>query len=291
MTDHIVLYGKGGVGKSTLISNICAALAEAGFGIMQVGCDPRADSCNTLSDGRPIPTVFDRLRKQQDISTETVVHRGFKGVSCMELGDPSGVGLCASEEIARAFRVIESAGIFEAISPDFVFYDISGESSCAGFHTAIRLLDVRRVFVVTSADFMSLRAANGIFSLLTGSVGIPALPVGGLIPNGIGSSFEESFIQDFAHHTGTHTLTHIPCSLMVRQCELYGKTVIEAAPLSNQSYFYRRLANQIVDESRTSTVNGQPHPLTPDQLGTWARGWGDQLHALEHGLVTDGAAI
>lgn len=291
MTDHIVLYGKGGVGKSTLISNISAALAEAGFGIMQVGCDPRADSCNTLCGGRPIPTVFDRLRNQQDVSAETVVQRGFKGISCMELGDPSGTGLCPSEEIARAFRVIESAGIFETISPDFVFYDISGERSCAGFHTAIRQLDVSQVFVVTSADFMSLRAANGIFTLLTGTAGIPAVPVGGLIPNGIGSSFEESFVRDFAKQTGTHTLGRIPRSLMVRQCELYGKTVIEAAPLSNQSYFYRKLANQIVDESHTPTIRQLPHPLTSRELSEWAKGWADQLHAMENGLVTDGAAI
>jgi nitrogenase iron protein NifH len=78
---------------------------------------------------------------------------------------------------------------------------------------------------------------------------------------------------------------------MVRQCELYGKTVIEASPLSNQSYFYRRLANQIVDESRTLTIKHQPTPLSQEQLRHWAREWADRLYALENGLVTDGAAI
>jgi nitrogenase iron protein NifH len=78
---------------------------------------------------------------------------------------------------------------------------------------------------------------------------------------------------------------------MVRQCELYGKTVIEASPLSNQSYFYRRLANQIVDESRTLTVKRQPNPFSREPLRLWAREWADRLFALENGLVTDGAAI
>jgi hypothetical protein len=61
--------------------------------------------------------------------------------------------------------------------------------------------------------------------------------------------------------------------------------------LSNQSYFYRRLANQIVDESHTLTVKRQPNPFTRDQLRTWAREWADRLFALENGLVMDGAAI
>jgi nitrogenase iron protein NifH len=78
---------------------------------------------------------------------------------------------------------------------------------------------------------------------------------------------------------------------MVRQCELYGKTVIEASPLSNQSYYYRRLANQIVDESLTLTVRKQPKPLSREQLQSWAHEWADRLFALENGLITDGAAI
>ena len=35
----IAIYGKGGIGKSTTLSNISAALAEAGLRVMQIGCD------------------------------------------------------------------------------------------------------------------------------------------------------------------------------------------------------------------------------------------------------------
>jgi len=78
---------------------------------------------------------------------------------------------------------------------------------------------------------------------------------------------------------------------MVRQCELYGKTIIEAAPLSNQAYFYRRLANQIVDVSQSSQQVSLPLPMKPEQLRNWAQEWGDRIYALENGLVSDGAAI
>lgn len=48
----IAVYGKGGIGKSTTVSNIAAALAEKGLTVMQIGCDPKADSTIQLRHGK-----------------------------------------------------------------------------------------------------------------------------------------------------------------------------------------------------------------------------------------------
>ena len=45
----IAVYGKGGIGKSTISSNLSVALSERGYKVMQIGCDPKADS--TASPG------------------------------------------------------------------------------------------------------------------------------------------------------------------------------------------------------------------------------------------------
>jgi nitrogenase iron protein NifH len=259
---------------------------------MQIGCGLKADSCNILNGGIPVPTVCEQLTKQGVITVEKVVHRGFKDVQCVELGDPSGIEETTAFEHKRIFELLQQRGLFSTTKPDFVLYDVSGDQFRAMYHEQIRRLGGKRTFIVTTADFMSLSTANSIYATLEQSVEsqVP-VPFGGLIPNGVGSSFEESFIANFAQHTGTHMLGRIPRSLMVRQCELYGKTVIEASPLSNQSFFYRRLANQIVDESRTLSVKQQPSPMSQEKLRSWAHEWADRLFALENGLVTDGAAI
>ena len=44
----IAVYGKGGIGKSTVTSNLAAAFASMGKKVIQIGCDPKADSTINL---------------------------------------------------------------------------------------------------------------------------------------------------------------------------------------------------------------------------------------------------
>ena len=55
----MAIYGKGGIGKSTTISNVAVAYAKQGLKVMQIGCDPKADSTLLLRRGSELPTVLD----------------------------------------------------------------------------------------------------------------------------------------------------------------------------------------------------------------------------------------
>ena len=70
----IAIYGKGGIGKSTTTSNLSAALAARGYKVMQIGCDPKADSTKNLMEGRKIPTVLDQIREKGDSVTLMRIH-------------------------------------------------------------------------------------------------------------------------------------------------------------------------------------------------------------------------
>src|SRR4030042_5467350 len=90
---QIAIYGKGGIGKSTISSNLSVAFRERGLEVMQVGCDPKRDSTRSLTGGRMIPTVLETLRDllrvgrdQHAITLEDIVFLGDRGVRCVQSG-------------------------------------------------------------------------------------------------------------------------------------------------------------------------------------------------------------
>ena len=57
----IAIYGKGGIGKSTVSANLSAALALRGSRVLQIGCDPKHDSTRLLHHGQRVTTVLDYI--------------------------------------------------------------------------------------------------------------------------------------------------------------------------------------------------------------------------------------
>ncbi len=113
----IAVYGKGGIGKSTTVSNVAVALAEKGLKVMQIGCDPKADSTIALRHGEAVPTVLDLFReKKQDLKLEDMVRTGYQGVICVEAGGPTpGLG-CAGRGIITALEKLKETGHMKYIS-------------------------------------------------------------------------------------------------------------------------------------------------------------------------------
>ncbi|NTW52523.1 MAG: AAA family ATPase [Chlorobiaceae bacterium] len=278
---HIAIYGKGGIGKSTTTSNISAALAEAGYRVIQIGCDPKSDSTTILRGGNDLPTVLDTLREQSRVRIEDISAIGFGGVLCIEAGGPvPGVG-CAGRGINAAIELLQELKVFEEYKPDFVLYDVLGDVVCGGFAVPIRDGIADRAFVVTSSDFMAIFAANNLFKAINKYAPSGGARLGGVIANSIQHPYSQPLIDDFAVQADVPVIGYVPRSITVAQSELFGKTVIEALPESEQAGVYRNLARHI-DENLDSVI---PKPLNGPELKKWARTWGDRILAVETGVV------
>jgi len=64
---RIAIYGKGGIGKSTVAANVTAALSKKGYKVLQIGCDPKADSTKLLLGGRPPMTILHAVKSNTPI--------------------------------------------------------------------------------------------------------------------------------------------------------------------------------------------------------------------------------
>jgi nitrogenase iron protein NifH len=284
---HIAIYGKGGIGKSTTTSNLSAALAVSGARVIQIGCDPKSDSTNTLRGNKPLPTVLDSLREGRKIALGDISAEGFAGVLCVESGGPvPGVG-CAGRGINAAVTLLRELRLFEDFKPDVVLYDVLGDVVCGGFAVPIRDGITDRAYVVTSSDFMALYAANNLFRAINKYAPTGGAKLGGVIGNSLVPGWPREIIEDFARLTGTKPLGFVPKSLDVSRSELYGKTVIEEAPDGEQAGIYRELARKLASNQDLVI----PNPVGANELKLWARDWGDRVYALEAGLVEGRAAI
>lgn len=280
---HIAIYGKGGIGKSTTTSNISAALAEAGYRVIQIGCDPKSDSTNTLRGGNYLPTVLDSLRDGSNVKIEDISVVGFKGVLCIEAGGPvPGVG-CAGRGINAAITLLQELDLFEKFKPDVVLYDVLGDVVCGGFAVPIREGITDKVYVVSSSDFMAVYAANNLFKAISKYAPTGGAQLGGIIANSVLTPYAKPLINDFATKTGTTVVQYVPRSSVVAQSELHGKTVIEANPASEQADVYRELARYIIEDSQAAV----PNPLSVTELRDWAKDWGDRILKIEAEAASD----
>jgi nitrogenase iron protein NifH len=283
---QIAIYGKGGIGKSTTTSNLSAALSDMGYKVMQFGCDPKADSTNTLRDGTYIPTVLDLLRENSAVKAHDAIFEGYNGIYCVEAGGPApGVG-CAGRGIITAVQLLKQQKVFEELDLDYVIYDVLGDVVCGGFAVPIREGIAEHVFTVSSSDFMAIYAANNLFKGIKQYSNRGGALLGGVIANSVASDYQRAIIDDFVKRTSTQVMQYVPRSITVTQSELSGKTTIEGAPDSAQAGIYRELAKRVDAHTESQT----PQPLDAQQLRDWAAEWADQILAIESGEVRESAA-
>ena len=243
----IAVYGKGGIGKSTTVSNLSAALAEQGLKVMQIGCDPKADSTGSLHHLERVDTVLDLVRTRGNaVSLDEMVHLGYGGVICVEAGGPApGMG-CAGRGIIAALEKLAEKGAYEVYQPDVVFYDVLGDVVCGGFSMPMRSGYADKVFIITSGENMAIHAAANIAAALENFKGRGYASLGGIILNRRDVKNENAKVQELAVDIHSEIIGSLHRSETVQAAEELRQTVMEAYPDSEMAAEYRTLAAQMM---------------------------------------------
>ena len=246
----LAIYGKGGIGKSTTTANLAAAFAVLGKKVIQIGCDPKADSTINLLGGHPLLPVMNYIREhdEEPERIDQIAKEGFGGVLCIETGGPTpGLG-CAGRGIITTFSLLEDLELFETYQPDVVLYDVLGDVVCGEFAAPIREGYAERVLIVTSGEKMALYAANNINTAVKNFEDRGYATVGGIILNRRNVEHEYEKVHEFAQKNGLEIVADIPRSQDIIRFEDQGMTVIEGDPELPVSRTYMELAKRLLAE-------------------------------------------
>ena len=277
---QIAFYGKGGIGKSTIASNVAAALAEQGLKVMMIGCDPKSDSTRNLRGDEDLPTVLEVLREKETgklglteiiigkkVAMEEVVFEGWQGVLCVESGGPEPAVGCAGRGIILAVELLKKIGAFEAFNPDIVIFDVLGDVVCGGFGMPLRQGLADEVYIVTSADYLSIYAANNICKGISRHTSRGGSPLGGIIYNVRGGLDDMALVEEFAKSVGSRIVAAIPNDPVIMESEIFAQTTVAYRPSSGIAERFRGLASTIM-ASQTAV---SPEPLARKDLSELAR--------------------
>ena len=258
----IAVYGKGGIGKSTTISNLSVALANKGLKVMQIGCDPKADSTTNLHDGSEINTVLDLVRERKDdFKLDEMVIEGYKGILCVEAGGPTpGMG-CAGRGIIAALEKLEQKGAYETYKPDVVFYDVLGDVVCGGFSMPMRAGYADKIFIITSGEYMAIHAAVNIATAIDNFKDRGYASLGGVILNKRNVKNEEEKVNEFIENIDSKLVGTLDRDEIVVVAEEDKKTVLEAFPESLMAKEYEVLADNLLKECGYKVSEGNLEKL------------------------------
>ena len=245
----LAVYGKGGIGKSTMTSNLAAAFSFLGKKVIQIGCDPKADSTMNLLGGEQIEPVMDMLRDERDPeSIDEIAKTGYGGVVCIETGGPTpGLG-CAGRGIIATFQILKDLKLIETVKPDIVLFDVLGDVVCGGFAAPIREGYADEVMIVTSGEKMALYAANNINTAVKNFEDRSYAKVRGILLNKRNVPDEDAKVKAFADERGISVVGVIPRSDDINRAEEQGMTVVEMNPELPISQKFIELAKTLIGE-------------------------------------------
>ena len=239
---------KGGVGKTTSVVSVGAALAELGLRVVVVDLD--AQACATFSLGIDPEDV--RIGAREILIDGTAVGRAIIRTSDGVDLVPATIRLADADSALSSTKGREFA-VRQAIEPlrhsyDWVLLDCAPS---LGIVTVGALIAAQSVAIPLQCETLSHRGVGQLLQTIDDvrAYANPALTIAGIIPTQFDgrTTHARAVLADLPGTYGVTVLPAIHRSIRFAEAPAAGRTVLSTAPTSIGARDYRELARVLVE--------------------------------------------
>lgn len=243
-----VASGKGGVGKSTVATNLSVALAEEGARVGLIDADilnPNIPQMMGLGSGRP--PVRNNKMQPMEVYGVQMISTGF-------LTTPDKPMIMRGPMLHSAIRQFFTDVDWEQL--DYMVVDLPPGTGDAPLSLA-QQFPIAGAIIVTQPQSVAVSDALRSVAMFE-QLDVPIL---GIIENMTGDFFGTGGGEKLAQERDLHFLGRVPLAAAVREGGDYGRPIVIHAPNSDAGSAFRELARNVA--ARTSVVMMQNSDVIP----------------------------
>lgn len=266
--QRIAIYWKWGIWKSTISCNIAASFSKIWKKVLQVWCDPKADSTKKITWWKRITTMMEMLSESDDfVSAEEITVKWFNWIDCIEAWWPIPWTWCAWRWISKMFEVFDDVDLLED-NYDVLLFDVLWDVVCWWFASPMRLWYWEKIFIVISEEIMSMYACNNICKAVE-QYKRNWIYVWWVIVNARSNSLNKDIIKQFVEKIWLDIIAFVPRSDVIACAEYKAQTVLEFDSKAEIIKTFDEMVKNIIDLKKED--KNDPRPMSDEEFDTFFR--------------------